>query len=94
MYIIVNYSILHYTILFWASYNILLYYLILGPMTRFQETPDPALADFCREADDLLSAHFDEEAFQNHSAADLLQIPSILQEYNLLYYTKIYYTMI
>ncbi|CAE7500693.1 unnamed protein product [Symbiodinium natans] len=51
-----------------------------GPGDLVKETPDPALADFCREADDLLSAHFDEEAFENHSAADLLQIPSVLQE--------------
>lgn len=51
-----------------------------GPGDLVKETPDPALGDFCREADDLLSAHFDEEAFQNHSAIDLLQIPSILLE--------------
>ncbi|CAE7258481.1 unnamed protein product [Symbiodinium sp. CCMP2592] len=48
-----------------------------GPGDLVKETPDPALKDFCLEAEGLMDAHFAKVSFETDA---LLQIPSLFQK--------------
>ncbi|CAE7540408.1 unnamed protein product [Symbiodinium sp. CCMP2592] len=40
-----------------------------GPGDHVKDTPDPALEEFCHEAEGLMDTHFAEQSFQNDTAA-------------------------
>ena len=48
-----------------------------GPGDLVKETPDPALKDFCLEAEGLMDAHFAKVSFETDA---LLQVPSLFQK--------------
>ena len=50
---------------------------VFGPGDLVKETPDPALKDFCLEAEGLIDAHFARVNFENDA---LLQLPSLFQK--------------
>ena len=50
---------------------------VFGPGDLVKETPDPALKDFCSEAEGLIDAHFAKVNFENDA---LLQLPSLFQK--------------
>ena len=49
-----------------------------GPGDHVKDTPDPALAEFCQEAEGLMDAHFAEQSLQNDTAATP-QSPELLE---------------
>ncbi|CAE7800705.1 unnamed protein product [Symbiodinium sp. CCMP2592] len=60
-----------------------------GPGDRVSDTPDPALAEFCHEAEGLMDAHFAEESFQKDTAA-APQVHQLLQMFQMGFLQKLF----